>query len=158
MGGHSEIACIDPSDNSSVLGRLLAEKIALFNDLNSATGALCESFAKHDFQEIEKLIAARGELAAKVDALDFKIRIFNKNFPSYIADLHHSERDHIRALVGELQGAAKKAVDLDNDCTAAASAIFEGLGSDISSMRKEKHNFNSYSGQDGRTKILNVKT
>jgi len=154
MAGHSENASV----NSSVLGRLLAEKIALFNDLNSATGALCESFARQDFQEIEKLIAARGELASKVDGLDYKIRDFNKNFPSYIAGLQDSERDHIRALVGELRNVAKRAVDLDNNCTAAASGVFEGLGSDISRMRKEKHNFNSYSGQDGRTKILNVKT
>ena len=45
MAGHSETA--------GVLGTLLAEKIDLFNDLNSATGALCESFARQDFGEIE---------------------------------------------------------------------------------------------------------
>ncbi len=50
------------AESASVLGSLLAEKIAVFNDLNSATGALCESFARQDFEQIERLIAARGEL------------------------------------------------------------------------------------------------
>lgn len=146
------------ADKASVMGRLLVEKIALFNDLNSATGALCESFARQDFGEIERLITARGELAAKVDGLDCKIRDLNENFPSYIAGLQDAERDRIRTLVRELQEVTKKAVDLDNSCTAAASTVFESLGADISRMQKDKHNFNSYSGHDGRTNILNVKT
>ncbi len=146
------------AESASVLGSLLAEKIAVFNDLNSATGALCESFARLDFEEVERLIAARGELASKVDGLDYKIKGLNENFPSCIADLEDTERDHIRALVRKLQEVTKRAVDLDNTCTAAASEIFESLGSDISRMRREKHNFNSYSGQDGKTKILDVKT
>lgn len=146
------------SETASALGRLLAEKIDLFNDLNSATGALCESFARQDFREIERLIAARGDLAARVDGLDYKIRDLNENFPSYITGLQDAERNRIRALVRELQEVTKRAVDLDNSCTAAASAIFESLGSDISRMRSEKHNFNSYAGQDGSTKILDVKT
>lgn len=150
MAGHSETA--------SVLGSLLTEKIDLFNDLNSATGALCESFARQDFGEIERLIAARGELAARVDGLDYRIRGLNENFPSYVAGLHDAERNRIRALVRQLQEVTKKAVDLDDSCTAAASAIFENLGSDISRMHREKHNFNSYAGQDGRTKILDLKT
>lgn len=149
------------AETASILGRLLAEKIAVFNDLNTATGALCESFARQDFNEIERIIAARGELAAQVDGLNAKItkiKDLNESFPSHIADLQDTERDRIRALVRELQDVTKKAVELDNSCTAAASAVFENLGSDISKMRREKHNFNSYSGQDGRTKILDVKT
>lgn len=146
------------SDEASVLGRLLSEKIALFNNLNSATESLCESFTRQDFEQIERLIAVRGELTARVDGLDYKIRDFYKNFPSYIADLQESERDHIRALAGELRHAAKMAVDLDKSCTEAASTLFERLGSDISKMRSDKHTFNSYSGQDGRTSILNFKT
>lgn len=146
------------ADNERTLGRLLADKIAVFKDLNSATGALCESFANHDLEQIEKLIAARGELAAKVDSLDGRIRDFNEKFPSYIAGLQGVEKDRFRDIVRELQEVAKKAVDLDNNCTAAASAIFESLGSDISRIRREKHGFNSYSGQDGRTSILDVKS
>ncbi len=113
------------AETASILGRLLAEKIAVFNDLNSTTGALCESFARQDFNEIERIIAARGELAAQVDGLNTKIKDLNENFPSHIADLQDTERDRIRALVRELQDVTKKAVELDNSCTAAASAVFE---------------------------------
>jgi hypothetical protein len=146
------------ADTAGDLGRLLAEKIALFNDLNSATGALCESFARRDIGEIERLIAARGELAARVDGLDDRIRGLNVKFPAYVAALEGIERDRFRALVRELQDATKKAVDLDNSCAAAAAAAFEILGSDISRMRQEKHSFNSYSGQGGRTKMLDIKS
>jgi len=146
------------AQSASVLGSLLAEKIAVFNDLNSATSALYESFARQDFQEIERLIAERGELAAQVDGLDIRIKDLNDKFPAYFRDLHGFERDRVRTLVRELQDVTKRAVDLDNNCTAAAFAIFENLGSDISRMQREKHNFNSYSGQDGRTKILDIKS
>lgn len=142
----------------SDLGRLLAGKVAAFNGLNSATGALCESLARQDFREIERLVAARGELAAEVDGLDGRIRDLNEKFPSYIADLKDAARDEIRALVRELRDVTRTAVDLDNNCLAAASAFLENLGSDISMMSGKKHLFNSYSGQGGRTKILDVKT
>jgi hypothetical protein len=146
------------ADTASVLGRLLKEKIALFKDLNSATGDLCESFARQDFNKIEALIAGRGELAARIDSLDREIMDLSHDLRSLITDLDAPERDCIRALVGELQESTRIAVDLDNTCTAAASKVFESLGSDISRMRQEKHSFNSYSGQNVRTKILDVKT
>lgn len=146
------------ADTQDDLGRLLAEKVALFNDLNSATGALCESFARQDLREIDRLIAARGELAERVDGLDDRIRGLNVKFPAYVAGLEGVERDRFRALVRELQDVTKKAVDLDSSCAAAAAAAFGNLGSDISRMRQEKHSFNSYSGQGGRTKILDIKS
>lgn len=146
------------ADTAGVLGRLLAEKITIFNDLNSATGALCESFSRQDFGEIERLIAARGELAARADGIDDRIRGLNVKLPSYIAGLKGAGKDRIQSLVRELQDVTKEAVDLDSNCTKAAAAAFESLGSDISRMRQEKHNFNSYSGQDGRTKILDIKS
>lgn|GEM_PF-6751748 len=149
---------VDEAGSTGALGRLIAEKIAVFNELNSATGALCESFARQDFEEIERLIAARGELAARVDGLDGRIRDFNEKFPSCIAELKDVQRDRLRALVRELQDVTKRAVDLDNNCTAAASAVFKNLGSNISRMRQEKHSFHSYSGQDGRTKMLDIKS
>lgn len=146
------------TDTAAALGKLLAEKIAVFNELNSATGALCESFARQDLEQIEKLIAARGELAAKVDGLDGRIRAFNKKFPSYVAGLQGVEKDRFRDIVRELQEVTRRAMDLDNNCTAAASVVFESLGSDISRMHRDKHGFNSYSGQDGRTKVLDIKS